>query len=251
MKKTLTLALLLGLISSSFAIEEGNTGWGNLPSELKQKTAEYSDENALKALMEVDKATNNVLQATKAERIIRYDVSLSDQKDGLIAYLERAKKEGLFVKINLKYNTTNQTLQELEPYLNCVKYLDLSFNNKLTDLSSLTKCIQLSEIYLYKTLIKEARSLENLTNLTILDLHNNTMFSDVGILKHHTRLRSLDLYGTNVTDVSSLTTLTNLRFINLPSLNVQGKDELIKSLLPLPENGMPPLIMSGTMERLL
>lgn len=166
LQKSLILILFLALSSSSFSmeVEAANSEWGILPSELKQIIAEYLDDKSFRALTELNKETNDLLQKTKAERIIQYNVYNPKKKASLIEYLKRVKAENRLVAIGLP-NATNQDLRDLEPYLDCIKHLDLSYT-RVTNMNPLVNCINLHYIDLSGTTkITDRSPLDNIKNL--------------------------------------------------------------------------------------
>ena len=105
-------------------------------------------------------------------------------------------------------------------------YLDLSYNNAITDLSALSSLIKIQYLGLEKNNITDISELSGLTNLTHLLLSYNAI-TDVSALSGLTDLRMLLLQGNNITDVSALSGLINLTLLDLAQNNITDISALV------------------------
>ena len=87
-------------------------------------------------------------------------------------------------------------------------------SNSITDLSSLRRLINLTELLLEGNSITDITSLGGLTNLTWLFLADNNI-SNITSLGGLTNLTLLALEGNSITDITSLGGLTNLIALDL------------------------------------
>ena len=88
-------------------------------------------------------------------------------------------------------------------------YLDLRYNFRITDISSLSGLTNLKTFYLGCNRFTDLSPLSGLTNLTDLNIGGNG-FRDISSLSGLTNLTRLVLGNNAITDISSLSGLTNL-----------------------------------------
>ena len=105
-------------------------------------------------------------------------------------------------------------------------YLDLSYNNAITDVSALSSLIKIRYLGLTNNNITDISALSGLTNLERLDLERNNITA-ISALSGMTDLRMLLLQGNNITDVSALSGLINLTALDLSQNNITDISALL------------------------
>ena len=109
----------------------------------------------------------------------------------------------------------NRYLSELSSLKNLKSLRRLVINHcGISDISGLSELTQLQSLTLHDNSISDISPLANLKGLTHLNLEHNVI-EDVSPLKELTRLKELHLNGNVISDLSPLTELTNLERLNL------------------------------------
>lgn len=118
-----------------------------------------------------------------------------------------------------------------------LEILAIDFNDQISDLSSLRKLTNLSELDFSKDSVSDLTPLANLKNLKVLGFSNNNV-SDVSPLKELTALESINMLRNHVYDLSSLKDIQTLNRINakfqtvtLPETMINTKKE--SSIIPV------------------
>lgn len=91
--------------------------------------------------------------------------------------------------------------------------LDISFNSKITDISSVTSLSKLKYIGLSQTQVTDISVLSNL-HLNSMDIASNKL-TNIGALATQAELVSLDLSNNKITDIKPLCNLVNLKSLLL------------------------------------
>lgn len=217
----INLILSFFLVSAVFAMERNpdpldtETNFNDLPGDARREIARFADEDTLKALMRVDQKSNMDLQRVKGERMIEFDVRSTDQKGGLINYLSKAKEQGFFVSVKLS-GVQNQDLEELRPYLDPVKDLDLFDNYYLNNIEALAGLKNLQTLDLSKTSVSDLNALAHTPMLQTLTLISCVQLRDVSGLAHAPMLQTLTLnFCLQLHDLSPLAHAPMLHTLNL------------------------------------
>lgn len=116
--------------------------------------------------------------------------------------------------IRAVYNVTDDTSHNLQ-YCNGVKYLDISHNEMLSNLSFLGYMPNLEVVIASGSPVSELSGLENCRNLTWLELCYCQNLFDITCLSECNGLEYLNISYTNVQDISALETLPLKRFVSL------------------------------------
>ena len=106
-------------------------------------------------------------------------------------------------------------------------YLDLSYNNAITDVSALSSLIKIRYLGLTNNNITDMSALSGLTNLERLDLERNNITAVSALSGLTTNLRALYLQGNNITDISALSGLINLTALDLSQNNITDISALL------------------------
>ncbi len=97
---------------------------------------------------------------------------------------------------------------------------------KISDISPLSRLINLETLDLYGNKVSDISPLAKLTNLRVLGLRDNEI-SDIPPLSRLINLETLDLYGNKVTDISPLAGLENLKELDLNDNEVSNISSLV------------------------
>lgn len=121
-----------------------------------------------------------------------------------------------------------------------VKKLDLS-GCSITDISQLSVCTQLTELYLGKNYIRDLSPIVDIANLRILDLSNN-LISDIRPLMVLSKLEHLSLEGNNISSITPLSEMAVLKELVLNGNKISNTQTLSKltslSILGLKNTGI-------------
>jgi len=99
--------------------------------------------------------------------------------------------------------------------------LDLSSNNRLTDISGIKIFENLQYLDLRINKLKDISILKDLNNLKFLNINYNNQIKDISVLKNLTELKSLSISDTRIKDISVLKYLNNLKLLNISSIKVK------------------------------
>lgn len=179
----------------------------------------------------VKNADNKADQYTDAEAVVEENLDKSQivniPDEGLRRILLR--ELGLNEEDNITINQL-ETITELNVNLSwsdCIKITDLTgleycknltkficSTSEISDLTPLAGAVELKEIDLRYNNISDITPLENLTKLEVLTLNNNKI-SNIGGLENLTNLKELNLACNNISDINALKNLTNLKALYL------------------------------------
>jgi len=153
----------------------------------KECNIDWSDENALTDLIQLDLSSNQISDITPIEKLTN------------------------LTSLNL-YNNQISDITPLEKLTNLTS-LDL-FKNDIANITPLEKLSNLTSLNLIGTQISDITPLEKLTNITSLELSNNQI-SDITPLEKLTNLTYLNLRDNQISDITPLGKLTNLIYLSL------------------------------------
>lgn len=97
----------------------------------------------------------------------------------------------------------------------------------ITDISRLSVCTKLSELYLGNNYISDISPLLDIPGLVVLDLSNNSL-SDIRPLMSMTTLEHLNLAGNSISSITALSQLTGLKELLLNGNPINGTQTLGK-----------------------
>jgi internalin A len=111
---------------------------------------------------------------------------------------------------------TDNVFQEVFPLstLSNLIYLELDYNDALTDISPLASLVSLEVLVLSYTNVTDLSPLASATSLTSITIFSSGV-SDLSSLASLTNLTSIIFVGNEIVDVSSLELLTKLTYVNL------------------------------------
>lgn len=165
-----------------------------------------------------DKKNDNieiVFKDPNFERIIRYNLMKPEVK----IYVKNVRKISY---LNLNHSDI-KSIDDLK-YFKSLRKLDLSFN-KISDLSEITKLINLQELIVNDNQIKDLTGLNGVKTLKKLDVSNN-FISDITPLTSLKSLVELDVNNNRVKSVSKLSELPELKVLDISRNNINDIDSL-------------------------
>jgi len=160
----------------------------------------------------------NIIRDKRNEGTHNYSINENDEVDGIcLDLLQMPLPTKLLESLNnIKYlslrNSFNRKHLSLSSFPK-LEILDLS-NNKLADISFLSKIIGLTNINLSQNILKDISILSELQNLTSLNLSYNNL-NNLDSLKKIPKLISLDLSYNQLDDITFLGELKNIELLNL------------------------------------
>lgn len=107
-----------------------------------------------------------------------------------------------------------------------------AINNGITDVSALSYCVNLENLYLSKNKISNLDSVKILTNLKILDISSNQLV-DLKALEGMIYLSELHASGNKIKELSGLKNVTQLGVVDLSNNEISDVSILAKSSLKL------------------
>ena len=106
-----------------------------------------------------------------------------------------------------------------------MRFLDLRYNNLISDVSPLAAMTEMTQLYLTQNKISDISHLAGMTKLTELWLDSN-LISNISYLSAMTELRHLFLGSNQITDTSALSGLTKITWLTLYLNQIGDLDDL-------------------------